>query len=127
MIPVNMGHQHAEQPAAVVAAGVELLAHGLGCPVGSALYPRERRKVCREMGAEARVDQQVALRVPHQDRRRGEVTLVAERPAPDRESRPGFVRAGGQLVDGHAWRRGGLRKGPGPGRRHRKRRHDSTV
>jgi len=78
VIPVNMGHQHAEQPAAVVAAGVELFAHGLGCLVGSALYPRERRKVCRDTGAEARVDQKVALRVLHQDRRRGEVTLVAK-------------------------------------------------
>jgi hypothetical protein len=92
-----------------------------------ALYPGEFRNVGRETGAEARVDQEVALRVLHQDRGRREVTLIAERTAADRESRPGFVRARGQLVDGQAGRRGGLRKRPGPGQGRRERPHGSNV
>ena len=43
MVPVRVGHQHAEQSAAVVAAGVELLAGGAGRLVRGALHPREGR------------------------------------------------------------------------------------
>ena len=62
----------------VVAAGVELLAYGLGRRMRRALYPREGRNMCFDIGTEASVDQNVAIRVLHQDRCGGEVTDVAE-------------------------------------------------
>src|SRR5690348_14362691 len=118
MVPVGVRDQYAAQPAAVVAAGVELLAGGGGGLVGRAREPGLRVDVGRNAGTEARVDQEIALWVGHQDRRRGEGALVAERAALKREVGPRFIAAGRQLVDGHVrrWRR--LGEGPLPSRRH---------
>lgn len=81
----------------------------------------------REVGAESGVDQEVAFGVVDQDRGRGEVALVAERTTAEGEGRPGFVAAGGELVDGHFRRRSGCGEGVGPGGRYRKRRHGPIV
>ena len=115
MVPVGVGHQHAEQAAAIVATGLELLTGGLGCLIRGASEPGKARDVCRDVGTEARVDQEVALRMLHQDRGGGEVARVEERAAADRECRAGLIRTGGQLVDGHIRWWGGRGKGRGPG------------
>jgi len=70
--------QHAVEPTAVVAAGIELLACGAGRLVGGAREPRLSVDMGRDIGTEACVDQKVALGMGHQDRRCGEGAFVAE-------------------------------------------------
>jgi hypothetical protein len=127
MVPVTVGWQHAKEPAAVVAAGVKLLAHRSGGMVRSALETGEGRDVCVDIGPEAGVDKKVAFGVLHQDRRCGEVPFVAERPTADGEGRSGLVRAGRQLVDRHVrgWDGGG--KGLRPRGGHRERFHVPII
>src|ERR1700728_2543117 len=126
VVPMGVRDQHAAQPAAVVAASVELLAGGAGRLVGRARKPGLRVDVGRNVGTEARIDQEIALWMGNQDRRRGEGALIAERAALEREASSGFIAAGWQLVDGHVRRWRGLREAPLPGGRHGQRLHDVT-
>jgi hypothetical protein len=114
-----VGQQHAPQPAAVVAAGVELLGDRPAHAVRRSHEPGKHRDVRGDAGAEAGVDQQIPGRVPDQHRGRGEVALVAERPALDGQDGPGVVRARGQVMDGHVRRWVGLRQRLVPGGRWR--------
>jgi hypothetical protein len=54
VVPMRVGDLHAEQPAVVVAAGVELLAHRLGSPVGGAEEHRNVRGNCAPKPASIR-------------------------------------------------------------------------
>src|SRR6185436_1317959 len=126
VVPVGVRDQHAAQPAAVVAAGVELLADGAGRLVGRAREPGLRLDVGRDAGPEARIDQEITPWVGNQDRRRGEGALIPERAALEREAGPGFVTAGRQLVDRHVRRWRGLREGSLPSGRHGQRLQSGT-
>jgi hypothetical protein len=81
-----------------------LLASGAGRVKGSAREPGLSVDVGRDTGAEAGVDQKIALRVGNQDCGRSEGALVAERSAREGKGRPGLIGAGRQLVDRHVWR-----------------------
>src|SRR6185437_1459006 len=67
VVPVGVRDQHAAQPAAVVVAGVELLADSAGRLVGRAREPGLRLDVGRDAGPEARIDQEITPWVGNQD------------------------------------------------------------
>src|ERR1700728_3619325 len=126
VVPVGVRDQHAPQPAPVITASVELLAGRGGRLVGRARKPGLRVDVSPNAGTEARIDQEIALWVGNQDRRRGEGALVTERAALERKASPRFITAGWQLVDGHVRRWRGLREAPLPSARHGQRLHGVT-
>ncbi len=79
MVPMRVGHQDAEQPVVVVAAGVELLTDGPQYLVGRAHEPRKHRDVLSNAGPKTRVDQQIPFRMSNEHGCCGEVALVAKR------------------------------------------------
>lgn len=114
VVPVRVRQEHAAEPGAVVTAVVELLAHRPVALEGSAGEPRLHGDVRGDVRPEAGIDEEVAVRVPHEDGGGGELPLVTERATPNRECRSGLVGAGGELVDRHVGRRRRLGEGRCP-------------
>ena len=121
MVPVGMGQQDTDQPGKVVPGRPELLARRRRRLVGRTLHPTQGRYVTGDVASETCVDQEVTLRMPHEDRCRREVSLVPEGTTADRDRGGSLDRACGQLVDRHSggWRSLGKRVLPGVGSRQR--------